>query len=117
VRFVVAIDQDDNGNDRKVILTNEPMPSRVFTKLVTNPQLFDSQFVRALAAYLGHMVCMPLTNDLARAKYAFQIAPRASDRGAGLQRRRGLDRDRFHAGLDPRARLRDGGRLRRGRCT
>jgi hypothetical protein len=74
VRFVVGIDQDDNGTDRKVILTNEPDAECVFTKVVTNPQLFDSQFVRALAAYLGHMVAMPLTNDLARAKTAFQIA-------------------------------------------
>jgi hypothetical protein len=79
VRFVVSLDADDNGNDRKVILTNQPQALAVFTKLVTNVDLFDALFNRAFSAYLGHLVCMALTGDRARAQYAFDLANRASN--------------------------------------
>lgn len=77
VRFLVAVDQDENGVDRKVILTNEPNAEAVYTRIITNPDLYDALFVRAFAAYLGSMVAMPLTSDLSRAKAAFQIAQTA----------------------------------------
>jgi hypothetical protein len=78
VRFVVSLDADDNGNDQKVILTNQPQAIAVYTKLITNVALFDPLFNRAFAAYLGHLICMALTGDRTRAQYAFELANRAS---------------------------------------
>lgn len=90
VRFLVAVDADANGNDQKVILTNEPTAELVFTKVVTNIALFDTLAQRALAAYLGHLVCMPLTADLSRAKYAFQLADSALKAAAASNGDEGL---------------------------
>jgi hypothetical protein len=78
VPFMVSTDLDTDGNPTKVILTNQPQAVLVYTMRVTNPLLFDSSFVRALANYLGAMICLPLSGDKALARMAFQVADNTS---------------------------------------
>ena len=51
-RFIFSSSQDSNNNPINVILTNQPQAILVYTYRVSNPNLFDSQFVRAFANYL-----------------------------------------------------------------
>lgn len=78
VRFIVSSDVDTNGSPVNVILTNQPEALLVYTYRVTNPELFDGQFVVALAAYLGSRVAISLTGDKNMAKMAFDIADRTT---------------------------------------
>ena len=74
VRFIISTDEDSNGNAIKVILTNQPAAVLVYTSRVTNSQLYDGPFVRALANYLGALIAIPLSGDKALARSAFQVA-------------------------------------------
>lgn len=78
IRFLISSDVDDNGNAINVILTNQPQALLVYTYRVTNPLLFDGQFVEALANYLGSRVCIALTGDKNMAKMAFSLAQQTS---------------------------------------
>lgn len=70
VRFKVSIDQDDNGNDIKVILTNQAQAILAYIKRVSNPDIWDSQFQQAMTAALAGRLAWALTGskDLANAK-------------------------------------------------
>ena len=74
VRFLVSSDVDANGNDIKVILTNQPQAVLVYTKRIVNVGLYDGQFVQALANYLAALITLGLTGDRARRDAAFKIA-------------------------------------------
>lgn len=76
VRFLISSDLDPNGNQTKVILTNQPAANLVYTSRVTNPNLYDSQFTLALAALIGSRVAIPLSGDKALARMAFEAADR-----------------------------------------
>lgn len=81
VRFIVSTDLDSQGNPIKVILTNQAQAVLVYTWRNTDPNLYDSMFVRALANYLGFLISTALTGDKALTKMAFQIAD-ATTKGA-----------------------------------
>lgn len=74
VMFLVSSDVDDNGNDIKVILTNQPQAILVYTRRVTNVQMFDGSFAKALEHYLGFLMAPGLTGNRATAMDAFKIA-------------------------------------------
>ena len=74
VRFIVSSDVDGGGNPISVILTNQPQAILCYTWAVTNSNLFDAQFTRAFAYYLGSCLATPLSGDKALAKMAWQIA-------------------------------------------
>lgn len=82
VRFVSGTDLDTNGNDTRVILTNQPNAIAIYTKRILDPTLYDDSFVHAFAGYLAHLVIMPLTGDKQRAQYAFQYAQNAINAAA-----------------------------------
>lgn len=63
VPFLISLDRDASGNQIKVILTNQPQATFVYTALVTNTQLYDDQFVEALSVFLASRVCFQLTGD------------------------------------------------------
>jgi hypothetical protein len=70
VRFKVSIDQigkdgkpDPNGNDQRVILTNQEQAILAYIKRVVNPNVWDEQFQQALVAALGSRLAIPLTGD------------------------------------------------------
>lgn len=74
VRWLIGIDNDSNGNAVQVILTNQPQATFVYTARVTNPNLFDGQFVEAFRYYLGARVCMQLNGSKEQALAAFKQA-------------------------------------------
>lgn len=74
VRFLVSTDVDTNGNDILVILTNQPQALFVYTKRITNPNLFDGQFVEAFRYLLGARICMQLTGQKEQALAAWKVA-------------------------------------------
>ena len=90
IPFLVGIDYDANGNQIKVILTNQPQATFVYTGLVTNTELYDDQFVEALSVMLGARVCFQLTGDRQLAKdlmaqgEAMCLAASASNGNEGL---------------------------------
>lgn len=91
VRFIVASDQDSNGNPINVILTNQVQAILCYTYRCTNPNLFDSQFVRAFANYLGYLLCIPLSGDKELAKQAFQVADMTCKQAQASNGNEGID--------------------------
>lgn len=74
VKFVIAADKNDAGQDIKVILSNQPFAILVYTRRVTDPNMWDGQFIQAFAAYLAHCVCQQLTGDKVLKKSLFDEA-------------------------------------------
>jgi hypothetical protein len=74
VRFKVAIDQigadgkiHPDGQDTKVILTNQQQPILCYVKQVVNPDVWDSLYQEALVATLASKLVIALTGDKALA--------------------------------------------------
>ena len=83
VRFQVAIDQigsggkpDPNGQDQRVILTNQEQAILCYMRRVTNPDVWDDQFQQALVAALGARLAIALTGDKGLAQLGIQDANR-----------------------------------------
>ena len=53
IPFEAVVDTDASGNDVNAIVTNEYQALLVYTKRVTDPNIFSSQFVQALVAALA----------------------------------------------------------------
>lgn len=62
VDFAVGLDEDSSGADIKVVLTNMSGATMVYTKRVSDVNLWDASFVIAASSYLGAW----LVNALAR---------------------------------------------------
>lgn len=77
-RFQIGIDTDADGNDVKVILTDQPDAMLVYTMRQANTTLYDPQFVRAMANYLGSLLALPTTGDKALWRQAFDVADRTT---------------------------------------
>ena len=90
VRYKVGVDQDLNGNDIKVILTNQEDAILAYCRRVTNPDVWDSQFDQAVVAALAGRLAIPLTGDKALANLkiqeanAFIVTARQGDGNEGL---------------------------------
>ncbi len=98
VRFAVGIDQinpqtglvDVDGEDTRVILTNQEQAILVYVKRVTNVDVMDPQFRSAWAHALASRLTMQLTGDKALANQQVQLAnqqiqiARAGDGNEGL---------------------------------
>ena len=63
IPFTPNISQDANGNDVRTILTNARGAQGIYTKRVTNPDLWDSQLKTAVIATLAAMFVPPLNMD------------------------------------------------------
>jgi hypothetical protein len=63
--FVVAMDTDSNGNQIKVILTDEPYAILVFTARIDDCNLWDSNFVDAAVHTLAAFLVNPLNRNAA----------------------------------------------------
>ena len=74
IRFFVGSDTNSSGNDITVILTNQPQAMMVYTRQMTNPDLFDAQFQEALVASLAAKLVPPLNLNLALMKGQIQLA-------------------------------------------
>lgn len=74
VRYKVAIDQDDQGNDIRVILTNQQQAILCYIKQVINPDVMDQQFQQAWVAALAGRLAIPLTGSKDMANLKLQDA-------------------------------------------
>lgn len=89
VRFEIATDSID-GNDVNVILTNQYQAIGIYTRRITNPSLFSSNFTEALACAIAGKIAQSLSGDRALRNEMFQLAniqiaaARASDGNEGL---------------------------------
>lgn len=85
--FEVAISTDAAGNDIRVILSDEPSALLVYTRRVTDPAIYDAEFVSALSWLLAADLAMPLTGKRDKRADALQMAEiavaRAKARDAG----------------------------------
>lgn len=63
VVFNIAIDQDADGNDMRVILTNQQDAILTYVKRVTDPNVWDPQFQEAFVAALAARLVFSLTGD------------------------------------------------------
>lgn len=90
VRFLVGVDNDEQSNKRRVILTNQPNAILVYSVLITDTSIFDEEFVTAFANYLAHKISLPLSGDKALAKMAYELARRTCQEAAASNGNEGL---------------------------
>ncbi len=88
--FVVAMDTDSNGNQIKVILTDEPFAILVYTARIDDCNLWDANFVDAAVHTLAAFFVNPLNRNAALMKQNIDIArqiiaeARVSDGNEGI---------------------------------
>lgn len=63
IPFQVSIDTDSNGNAIKVILCNIAQAQLVYTARITDPDLWDPQFLDAAVMTLAAWFCEPITGS------------------------------------------------------
>lgn len=90
IPFLCAIDQNDQGNDINVVLTNQYQAIFVYTRRVTDVNIWSGQAVQALVAAMAAKLAQPLTGEKSLANQKFTeangwiIQARASDGNEGL---------------------------------
>lgn len=62
-RFLVGLDTDTNGNQTRVVLTNQDQAIGIYTAQVTIPDLWDSTLIEAMVASLAVRICVPISGD------------------------------------------------------
>ncbi len=89
-KFQVGVDTDAQGNQTRVVLSNQDQAIGIYTARVTNPDVWDESFQEAMAAALGVRICIPISGDKAMMKLAAQnamqavVGARVSDGNEGL---------------------------------
>lgn len=63
VKFLVGMDEDGSGNPIRVILTNQYQAQLVYTAKIVDPNLYDPEFVEALAMVLASNISLNITGD------------------------------------------------------
>jgi len=90
IPFMCTVDEDSSGNDINVILTNQYKALVVYTKRVTNPDIFSPAFTQALVVAMAAKLAQQLTGDKALAQQKFGeangwvVQARATDGNEGL---------------------------------
>ena len=72
--FVIGIDTDASNNQQKILLTDLIYADLVYTADILNPDLWDSQFLLAVAATLGAYLVNPVNMNMAILKAQVEIA-------------------------------------------
>lgn len=62
-KFMVASDKDKDGNDVRVVLANQDQAIGIYSRRITNPDLWDAPFRMALEAALASRMVMSLAGD------------------------------------------------------
>lgn len=90
IRFVTAVSQDQDGNSIRVVLTNQPQATLVYTGRIVDTGLWDPAFEDAFVYSLAAKLVIPLSGDRALASDLYKIAntkileARARDANEGL---------------------------------
>lgn len=74
IPFQVTGAEDNGGNAIKAIVTNQQAAELVYTIDVTNPDVFDVEFITAFAQALAARICLPLTGDKTMANFLAEEA-------------------------------------------
>jgi hypothetical protein len=74
VRFSVGVDTDAGGNDVRAIFTNMSQAELVYTKRMTDPNLWDHSFIQAATSYMGAWFVNALARNAALHKDQMNIA-------------------------------------------
>lgn len=61
--FRVILHEDSNGDKSKLILTNLETANLTYTVRVTDPNIYDSQFIESFALRLAAELAWPITKD------------------------------------------------------
>ena len=89
-RFQVGLDVDGQGNQARVVLSNQDQAIGIYTAQVLVPDLWDPSFQDAMAAALAVRLAIPLSGDKKMMQLAAQVAmqtvlaARVSDGNEGL---------------------------------
>ena len=89
--FAVSTDLDADGNTIKVVLSNAPYAQGVYTARITDPDIWDPQFLDAVVMTLAAWTAEPIAGSSALAKEKGQMAAalvmsaRISDGNEGTQ--------------------------------
>jgi hypothetical protein len=90
IKFVTAIGADPDGNNIKVLLTNQSQAILVYTAKIVDTELWDPGFEQAFVYSLAGYIAIPLTGEKGIARANFDVAnqkiaeARASDGNEGL---------------------------------
>jgi hypothetical protein len=79
IPYVLDVDTDQNGNEIKVMLTNQPQAQLVYTARVTNCDLWDSGFTTGFVATLAVFMCRPVSGNAELAKEQLAVAKAVID--------------------------------------
>lgn len=75
--FSIMGDEDEDGNDIRVIATDLETAMLIYTKRVESPNLWDSLFQQAMVATLAARLAIPLSGDKEMMKLNMQLAANA----------------------------------------
>lgn len=76
-RFQIGSDLNQQGQNVKIILSNQSQAVGVYTRLITEPDLWDDLFQEAMVAALGVRLVIPLAGDKAMLKLQREAAVQA----------------------------------------
>ncbi len=76
IPFTKAVDDDANGNEIAVILSNARVAQVIYTKRINNPDLWDIQLQTAVIAALAAYFVNPLNRNAVLLKERVEIAAR-----------------------------------------
>ena len=74
VPFIVSSMADPNGNAIECVFTNQVQATGVWTRDLTDPNVFDAMFVEALEHLLASHLAVGLSGDKTLAKQLFEMA-------------------------------------------
>lgn len=97
VKMIVSGDLDANGNAIKVLLVNQRLAELVYTRRVTDPNVWDTLFVAAMVGRLAEKCCLAVSGDKSLLKIAVQVGRQAETDAAGENGNEGIQQ--FNTGL------------------
>lgn len=77
IKFLVAGDRDNDNNPLKVILTNKPIASLVYTAQIKDPNIWDQNFVDAMIGRLAGRISIALSGDKTLTKMSIAVGQQA----------------------------------------
>ena len=90
VRFIQGTILDEQSNRSRVILTNQYQARLVYTVLVEDPDLWDSNFVTAFIGRLAQKICIGVTGDKAMLKLAVNMGLQAESEAKAASANEGI---------------------------
>ena len=90
VKFIQGTISDTNGNRTRVILTNQYQARLVYTVLVTDPDIWDSNFVTAFVGRLAQKICLHVSGDKNLLRLAVNAGLQAESEAKGASANQGI---------------------------